>query len=68
MTRLSKLSTNPDELREFANTLERVSFYMMISFKEISTLDSIGTVLSHYEDLQLLRDGLLEQYHKQTNQ
>ena len=63
-TTLTKITSNPDELREFANALERASFYMMISFKEICTLDSIGTVLSHYEDLQLLRDSLLEEYHK----
>ena len=62
-TTLAKITSNPDELREFANALERVSFYMMISFKEICALDSIGTVLNHYEDLQLLRDGLLEEYH-----
>lgn len=65
-TRLSKIAADPNELLEFANALERASFYMMISFKEICTLDSVGTVLSHYEDLQLLRDGLLEEYHKKV--
>jgi hypothetical protein len=65
-TILNKIISNPDELKEFANTLERASFYMMISFKDIAAHESIGKILSCYEDMQLLRDGLLEEYHKKV--
>lgn len=61
---LNKIVSDPNELRDFANALERASFYMMISFKDICGHESIGNILSCYEDLQLLRDGLLQEYNK----
>ena len=63
---LNKIVSDPNELRDFANALEKASFYMMISFKDICTHESIGNILSCYEDLQLLRDGLLQEYHKKS--
>ena len=61
---LERITTDPNELKDFADSLEKASFYMMISFKDISTHESIGNILSCYEDIQLLRDGLLEEYYK----
>ena len=62
---LNTITTNPNELRDFANSLEKASFYMMIAFKDICQQETIGNVLSCYEDIQLLRDGLLQEYYKQ---
>ena len=63
---LNTIVSNPKELKHFAGSLERVSFYMMVAFKDISEHESIGNILSCYEDIQLLRDGLLEEYHKKS--
>jgi hypothetical protein len=65
---LNRITTDPNELKDFSDSLEKASFYMMIAFKDICTHESIGNVLSCYEDLQLLRDGLLEEYYKQQKQ
>jgi hypothetical protein len=64
---LNTITTNPNELRDFADSLEKASFYMMIAFKDICQHENIGNILSCYEDIQLLRDGLLEVYYKQQN-
>ena len=63
-TILDRIVNDTEQLQEFATALEKASFYMMISFKDISTHESIGNILSCYEDIQLLRDGLLEEYYK----
>lgn len=65
---LNKIVSDPNELIDFADSLERASFYMMISFKDICLHESIGNILSCYEDIQLLRDGLLEEYYKKVKQ
>ena len=65
---LNTILSTPDELKHFTGSLERVSFYMMVAFKDISKHESIGSILSCYEDIQLLRDGLLEEYHKQKSE
>lgn len=62
---LNKIASDPDELQDIADSLEKASFYMMVAFKDICNHESIGNILRCYEDLQLLRDGLLEEYHKQ---
>lgn len=61
---LNKIVSDPSQLQDFADSLEKASFYMMVSFKDICGHESIGNILSCYEDLQLLRDGLLEEYYK----
>lgn len=65
---LNKIVSDPNELRDFANALEKASFYMMVSFKDICGHETIGNILSCYEDIQLLRDGLLEEYYKKINE
>ena len=64
---LDKIVSDPNELRDFADSLERASFYMMVAFKDICKHESISNILSCYEDIQLLRDGLLQEYYKKGN-
>jgi hypothetical protein len=65
---LNRILSNPSELEEFVNALEKASCYMMISFKDICGHETIGNILSCHENLQLLRDALLEEYYKKVNE
>ena len=67
-TILDKIVNDTEQLQEFADALEKASFYMMVSFRDICGHETIGNILSCYEDIQLLRDGLLEEYYKKVNE